>query len=117
MTDPYSFDDGKNAAWHASPRFKPENGGVAMADDRQLELKRPWTPGKWEYENAGTDEWTWYPNNKYEGYFDGPTEADMKLICLAPEIAEAILAWDNDPTGSGGVEPLSVLAEKLRSIG
>lgn len=44
-------------------------------------------------------------------------EGNAQLVALSPEMAEAILAWDNDPGGSGGCEPLSVLAEKLRSFG
>ncbi len=85
-------------------------------------MKRAWTEGPWR-------ECSWDPMvpphvHKDDGSFcmkrnDLPiTKADAALIALAPELAEAILAWDdNGQCAPPDSDALVDLAEKLRQIG
>lgn len=95
-------------------------------------MDRPWTPGPWTYTEdkpyTGSDanyQVIWDSPDKYDNtllcdeqyYPSAPTNKhDAQLIALAPEMAEAILAWDG-PEGWKSEMFLEDMAAKLRAIG
>ena len=93
-----------------------------MSDTPEVTLSRPWTAGPW---SAGASR-SPFLNSDREIYDEDEEHvattfavADGELIALAPEMAEAILRWDDEPgTLHLDTEALLIdLAEKLRAIG
>jgi hypothetical protein len=97
----------------------------------------PWTPGPWTHEHCVDvegDRWDWLtcPDGDQPHY--GETSHDVRtpeqgaintaLIALAPEMAEAILRWDEGDDYTVApveydktVDILEGIAERLRAIG
>lgn len=94
---------------------------------------RPWTPGPWTYIAEPTalgiehTLWSEPEGSDYRtriGQMLGANQGNnAALLCLAPEMAEAILAWDcpsgctSDPGSFCSWPPLCVVKTKLRAIG
>lgn len=74
----------------------------------------PWTPGPWDYENGRI-----YPTTVGFGAIVAAAKGDNgRLIALAPEMAEAILGYDEMTiTGENVDDLMFMLANKLRAIG
>jgi hypothetical protein len=81
----------------------------------------PWTPGPWTLSDTDIfgPNGEWITENGEGGGMQWMAE-DCALIALAPEMAEAILAWENDGGQHGDswtpVNMLMAVAEKLYKI-
>ena len=102
-----------------------------MTDARESSLgdSRPWTPGPWEvdpeefHDVSGSSRWIG-PDADHGVFVLYPTRPDAALIALAPEMAEAILAWNDgnsdgyaNGTPDAVADALDHVAVKLLSIG
>lgn len=80
--------------------------------------ERPWTPGPWRRVNNGWDPSQLVSDNTPSGNtwhvvdFTEANRADAELIRLAPEMAEAILEYQE----CGPYKKLYEVAQKLRGI-
>ncbi len=85
-------------------------------------MKTPWTPGKWERYSDYIVSDGWTGGKDYIAIVGDCVnwKANADLIALAPELAEAILEWDDNAEWHGGNEDwemkLQAVADRLRQI-
>lgn len=66
-------------------------------------MKTPWTPGKWEIDSDYIVPEGWTGGKDYVAILGDRIDwrDNAALIALAPEMAEAVLSWDNDAEWRG----------------
>lgn len=95
-------------------------------EDNQHDPARPWTPGPWQ-DDPGDEEFqgVYALHRPLTSVIEADRAAhecrpaDLALIALAPEMAEAILAWHDDPRGHADMEHrarFEAVADKLRAL-
>ena len=81
----------------------------------ERDMKTPWTQGPWVAEQY-SDHWVIMSNDdpllSSFPIADWIKNRDAKLIALAPEMAEAILAWDRFE----GIAKLKAVTNKIQKI-